>query len=90
MRLIPCTGERFMVAGGGRFLLSQVQDAAQLLREGYAQQVQLIYLDPPFGTGTSFYAKVPGGQAPVGARLYGSHGAGGISFHDGGDAGPVL
>lgn len=70
MRLIPCTGERFMVAGGGRFLLSQVQDAAQLLREGYAQQVQLIYLDPPFGTGTSFYAKVPGGQAPVQAPAY--------------------
>ena len=44
MRLIPCTGERFMVAGGGRFLLSQVQDAAQLLREGYAQQVQLLSL----------------------------------------------
>ena len=54
MRLIPCTGERFMVAGGGRFLLSQVQDAAQLLREGYAQQVmprsladRLRYRRPP-------------------------------------------
>ena len=54
MRLIPCTGERFMVAGGGRFLLSQVQDAAQLLREGYAQQVQLIIWTRPLAQVPAF------------------------------------
>lgn len=70
MRLIPCTGERFAVAGGGRFVLSRIQDAARLLREGYAQQAQLIYLDPPFGTGASFYAKIPAAQAPVQAPAY--------------------
>lgn len=70
MRLIPCAGEGFMVAGGGRFLLSRIQEAAPLLREEYPEQAQLIYLDPPFGTGTSFYAKVEAGQAPVQAPAY--------------------
>ena len=36
MRLIPCTGERFMVAGGGRFLLSRIQEAGAY---GYARLV---------------------------------------------------
>lgn len=70
MRMIPCAGERFTVKRGGRFLLSRIQDAAQDLLDNYAQQVQLIYLDPPFGTGGSFSAKVSSGQAQMQVPAY--------------------
>ena len=70
MSRIPCKGELYSVEKGGRFLLARFQDAAAALREEYGQQVQTIYLDPPFGTGDVFMAKLPRGQSPVKVPAY--------------------
>lgn len=58
MLMIPCFGEALAVNGNGRFLLARAQDAAHTLMEKYAGSVQTIYLDPPFGTGDVFTARL--------------------------------
>lgn len=61
MRLY-CTGEKHEVGGPGSFYLGKTEDRLPQLLESYKGKVQLIYLDPPFGTGDTFSFKGAKGQ----------------------------
>ena len=58
---IHCSEELHPHGGPGRFLLSRAEDALPALLADYRGRVQLIYLDPPFGTGDVFHLKLPRG-----------------------------
>lgn len=49
-----CTEERHASGGPGHFILARSEDALPGLIQDYGGQAQLIYLDPPFGTGDIF------------------------------------
>ena len=52
---IRCTTERHMGEGdAGTLMQGSLPGCAQTLLDRYAQQVQTIYLDPPFNTGKCF------------------------------------
>ena len=68
-------GEEYPFGGPGKFILGTVQAVAERLRQEYANTVDLIYIDPPFGTGDGFSVKLPA-QA---AYLALSRQAGGVS-----------
>lgn len=57
MQPIECNGELYSTGGPGLFMLGQAQEAGRKLLESHAGRVQLIYLDPPFGTGDTFAVK---------------------------------
>lgn len=65
MTIIPCFGESLIADGGGRFFLAKTQDRAEALLADYGGKVQLIYLDPPFGTGDIFTARLGRGKVRV-------------------------
>ena len=52
-------GEEYPFGGPGKFILGTVQAMAEQLRQEYANTVDLIYIDPPFGTGDGFSVKLP-------------------------------
>lgn len=58
MQRVSIHGERHPVGGPGQFLLGRAEALCPLLLEKYAEQVRLIYLDPPFGTGDTFTMRV--------------------------------
>ena len=63
---IRCATERHMGEGDAGLLMQGcLPGCAQTLLERYEQQVQTIYLDPPFNTGKRFEMK-----ARVGERGY--------------------
>ena len=59
---IQCTEELHRYGGPGRFVLSRAEDALPSLVDAYRGKIQLIYLDPPFGTGDSFRLKLGRGK----------------------------
>ena len=56
MRLY-CTAEHHGVGGPGSFFLARSEKQLPSLIRAYGGKIQLIYLDPPFGTGDSFRTK---------------------------------
>ena len=54
---IYCKAERHDVGGPGSFFLARSEKQLPSLIETYGGKVQLIYLDPPFGTGDAFQGK---------------------------------
>lgn len=60
---IYCKGEHHEAGGPGRFLLGRAEDLMSNLAAEYAGKVQLIYLDPPFGTGDRFSLTLGRGKA---------------------------
>lgn len=58
---IHCTGELHPAGGPGSFLLCRAENAVEQLASPYAGKIQLIYLDPPFGTGDTFHVRVGSG-----------------------------
>jgi len=62
---IECTAELHRHGGPGAFYLSRAEDAFDSLLAPYRGRVQLIYLDPPFGTGDTFSAAAPGKTSPA-------------------------
>ena len=52
-----CTSERHPSGGPGEFYLARAEEALPLLLERYRGRVQVVYLDPPFGTGDVFYSR---------------------------------
>lgn len=64
MRVL-CTGELHKSGGPGRFILSRAEDALDDLIRAYGGKVQLIYLDPPFGTGDTFHMRFGSGKKSV-------------------------
>ena len=59
---IHCTEEIHQNGGPGRFLLARAEEALDPLLAAYEGQVQLIYLDPPFGTGDTFHLQLGRGK----------------------------
>ena len=55
---IFCTGERHANGGPGEFILARAEEALETLLADYRGRVQVVYLDPPFGTGDVFYSKI--------------------------------
>ncbi len=65
-----CSSERHANGGPGEFYLSRAEDALSGLLSAYRGKVQVIYLDPPFGTGDVFHSKVTSGQARLSLPTY--------------------
>ena len=63
-------GEEYPFGGPGKFILGTVQAMAERLRQEYANTVDLIYIDPPFGTGDGFSVKLPGVREKVKIPAY--------------------
>ena len=63
-------GEEYPFGGPGKFILGTVQAMAEQLRREYANTVDLIYIDPPFGTGDGFSVKLPGVREKVKIPAY--------------------
>lgn len=57
-----CDEERHTVGGPGTFLLGRAEMLLPSLIHAYAGKVQLIYLDPPFGTGDTFFVRLNSGH----------------------------
>lgn len=55
---IEVTGERHPSGGPGVFYLGRSEELLGQLLKSHANAVQLIYLDPPFGTGDLFRMKI--------------------------------
>lgn len=54
---IYCKAEQHDAGGSGSFFLARSEKLLPSLIEAYGGKVQVIYLDPPFGTGDSFQRK---------------------------------
>ena len=54
---IYCKAEHHDIGGQGSFFLARSEKQLPALIEAYGGKVQLIYLDPPFGTGDRFQRK---------------------------------
>lgn len=67
---IHCTEELHRFGGPGRFLLARAETVMPALLDAYRGQVQLIYLDPPFGTGDHFRLKLPHGKKQLSLPAY--------------------
>lgn len=61
---VPCRGERHLSGGPGLFVLGAIEEQLPALLERFEHQVQVIYLDPPFGTGETFEIKI-GREKPI-------------------------
>lgn len=68
-RIFPA-GEEYPFGGAGRFILSTIQAAEEELRRNYTEKIDLIYIDPPFGTGDGFSVKLPGIREKVKIPAY--------------------
>ena len=55
---IYCTSELHQNGGPGEFFSARAEEALSDLIDAYRGQVQVIYLDPPFGTGDVFHVRV--------------------------------
>ena len=60
---ICCKGEQHEAGGPGTFLLGHAEELVSQLADEYAGKVQLIYLDPPFGTGDRFSLTIGRGKS---------------------------
>ena len=63
---IYCKAEQHDIGGPGTFFLARSEKLLPKLIEEYKGKVQLIYLDPPFGTGDSFQRN---GEKGDGSRI---------------------
>lgn len=63
---IYCKAEHHEIGGPGTFFLARSEKLLPKLIEEYKGKIQLIYLDPPFGTGDSFQRK---GEKDDGSRI---------------------
>ena len=62
---IYCKAEHHDIGGCGAFFLARSEKLLPSLIKAYKGQVQLIYLDPPFGTGDAFLNKGEKDEAKV-------------------------
>jgi len=63
IQFYPQREERTGVGAGGRFYRAELTQILPALLEEYEGKVQLIYIDPPFGTGDSFHMRMKQGAA---------------------------
>jgi len=62
--------ERHANGGPGEFILARAEDALPSLLESQRGRVQLVYLDPPFGTGDTFHMKIGSGKRQLNLPVY--------------------
>jgi len=55
---IHCTSELHANGGPGMFISARAEEALDTLLAEYRGSVQVVYLDPPFGTGDVFHVRV--------------------------------
>lgn len=55
---IYCTSEQHASGGPGEFFLGRAEESLEALLREYRGRVQVVYLDPPFGTGDLFHVRV--------------------------------
>ncbi len=67
---ITCTSERHANGGPGEFILSRAEEALDSLLLSYRERVQVVYLDPPFGTGDIFHSKLNAGHVKLTLPTY--------------------
>ncbi len=67
---IFCTSERHANGGPGEFFLARAEDALSSLIEAYRGRVQVVYLDPPFGTGDTFHIRVGTGKKALNLPVF--------------------
>ena len=67
---IICKGEVYSSGGPGLFLLGRAETLSERLASEYEGRVQLIYLDPPFGTGDTFSVKLSSGKKMLSIPAY--------------------
>jgi len=67
---ITCTSERHANGGPGEFLLARAEEALETALASYRGRVQVVYLDPPFGTGDIFHSKVSAGHGKITLPTY--------------------
>ncbi len=65
-----CTSERHANGGPGEFILSRAEDALNHLLDSHRGSVQVVYLDPPFGTGDVFHSKIGTGHTKLSLPTY--------------------
>ncbi len=65
-----CTSERHANGGPGEFILARAEEAFSNQLASYRGRVQVIYLDPPFGTGDVFHSKVNAGHRKLSLPTY--------------------
>ena len=70
MMRMNVTSERHVNGGPGEFILAQAEEALPSLLESHRGRIQLIYLDPPFGTGDIFHMKVGSGKRQLNLPVY--------------------
>ena len=67
---IFCSSERHASGGPGEFILSRAENALETLLAQYRGRVQVVYLDPPFGTGDIFHSKLSAGHGKITLPTY--------------------
>ena len=67
---ISCTSEHHAQGGPGCFFLARAEDVLDQLIKEYAGKVQLIYLDPPFGTGDTFHVRLSGERKSINLPVF--------------------
>lgn len=67
---IYCTEEYHHSGGAGLFFLQRAEQLLPELIREYRGQVQLIYLDPPFGTGDTFQIKIGNNKGNISIPAY--------------------
>ena len=67
---IICKGEVYSSGGPGVFLLGRAETLSEKLASEYEGRVQLVYLDPPFGTGDTFSVKLSSGKKTLSIPAY--------------------
>lgn len=65
-----CKGEIYPSGGPGLFLLGHAETLCGQLASEYEGKVQLVYLDPPFGTGDTFSVKLSSGKTHFSIPAY--------------------
>ena len=63
-------GEAYPFGGPGSFILGNTVSMADQLISRYGSRVDLIYLDPPFGTGDGFSVKIQGSKEKLKIPAY--------------------
>lgn len=69
-RRIFCTEEYHHSGGPGCYFLQRAEQLLPDLIREYKEKVQLIYIDPPFGTGETFQIKIDGKKSSITIPAY--------------------